>query len=658
MKVPDHWRSIIWHFCFVSKCEQQSGNNKSHHWVGFLCLLLLGWGLTTNAQAQNAIADKPAYPGIITLAPLPVPESGSILRTEYYDAAKTNVQKQYHVRSRNLTVLHGPYRAYYPDGAVQEDGQYVDGKPDGLWHHFFANGVLKMKLTYKGGQPASDVTYYFESGLIRSMGGLLNGQLNGQWTFYYENGKPKQSGNYANGKPCETWTYFYENGLRKALATYVGDTAFYREEYETGSLKAAGPLVNGKSEGVWRYYYPSGKLKAEGQETQGLKHGTWRYYHENDSLESTGEYQAGVQVGAWKYFHQNGRLNASGNMQAGQRQGAWQMFYETGEMQGEGEFTAGDGPFTTYYPSGKLKSKGALQQGKYHGEWVYYDEEGRTEGRCLYKDGEGEYTGYYPDGRKRITGTLSNGERTGTWQLFDPKGSLVGFYKAFDQTVSPPMPPVKSTPVARNDQPRMRSIARRSRHFIKVVNERKGFIVATNPLAVFFNGLPVSLEYHWKPRLGYELTGTWLRTPFFGDFDNAELNRDMAQGMSVSFRQKLYFNEDPSFGSFYWAQELRYTYLNHQLDVFTAGDSATGTPSVISRYAGPEQRLELSVLVGTRLYQELNRKTDITLDVFAGVGAGYRWHSLPTDPGIISSAGRQEWPVTLRLGLMLGVFYR
>lgn len=574
---------------------------------------------------------------------------------DYYDAGATQIKKRYLVLREKPAVLQGYYKAYYANGQLQDHGHFLQGKPDGPWKQYHASGELKADGFYQNGVQHGHWKFYYESGVLRSEGQMHKGQLDGEWKYYFENGALKQQGLYAAGKACGLWTYMYENGLRKAQAAFVGDTAYYKEQYEAGMLKAEGALLNGKSIGVWKYYHANGKLKARGQEQDGVKTGLWHYYHDNDSLESEGLYANGVQEGNWKYYHRNGKLETQGQLNAGQRDGKWQMFYETGELKGEGNFSQGDGPFTSYYPNGKLKAQGKISKGLYEGQWQYYDEEGRIEGRCNYQNGEGDYTGYYPDGKKRIIGRLKNGERTGTWQLFDPKGTLVGYYKAFSTQEGPLPTQVKEpTPVLKKLTPRMRSVSQQSRHFKKSVNEQRGFIVGANPLAVFLNSLPVSVEYHWKQRLGYELTGTWLRNPFLAEHTQ-EINREFSEGFSLSLRQKLYFSEDPSLGSFYWAQEFRYTYLGYRQQVLGALDSTNSTYQNFS-HTGSEQKLEVSLLVGTRIYQPISPSLDMSLDIFAGLGTGYRMYTVPAEAGVITTLPRQQIPIAVRLGIMLGIF--
>lgn len=588
-----------------------------------------------------------------------VPSPGHRFVTEYYNPTLRQIKRVYEVDKKRPTVPDGLFYSLYPDGKLKDIGRYRDGKIDGDWKHYLQSGVLQSEGPYLGGIQQGYWRFYYEGGSKKSEGLLAQNIPSGDWKFFFENGALKQAGAYLAGQPCALWTYYYETGLRKAQANYIEDTAFYREQYEAGTLKAEGKLVNGKSIGTWRYYHPTGKLKAVGTEQDGIKEGKWSYYHHNDSLESSGYYSNGLQTGIWHYYHTNGKLNSKGRLDAGQKQGQWQLFYETGELSGEGNFLDGDGPFTTYYPSGKVKTKGTQTKGLNQGDWLFFAEDGSLEGKCTYSNGKGEYNGFYPDGRKRIVGQLDNGERVGTWSLFDLKGNLVGYYKTFTQAEGPALPTIQNMEPVRQkpmETPKMVKVSQTPWHYRKVVNEQRGFVYAANPLAIFFGSLPVSVEYHWKPRLGFELTGIWLRNRFLNDYAQPDVNITYSQGFSVSIRQKLYFEDEPLLGSFYWAQELRFTQLNHSFASFDLSD--TSANRTIVPMSANEMRLELSVIVGTRIFQEVKRKRDVTLDIFGGVGFGFRMHDLPANPNLFDLVDRANYPISLRLGLMIGYMRR
>ena len=50
------------------------------------------------------------------------------------------------------SVRHGPYRQWYLSGSLESEGQYNNGKIDGKWTTWDANGKLLAITCYAGGE--------------------------------------------------------------------------------------------------------------------------------------------------------------------------------------------------------------------------------------------------------------------------------------------------------------------------------------------------------------------------------------------------------------------------------------------------------------------------------------------------------------------------
>ena len=66
---------------------------------------------------------------------------------------------------------HVDYYSPEDGGGVMEEGDYKDGKKDGLWTYWYENGQKKREENYKGDK------------------------RNGLWTWWYENGQKELEGN-------------------------------------------------------------------------------------------------------------------------------------------------------------------------------------------------------------------------------------------------------------------------------------------------------------------------------------------------------------------------------------------------------------------------------------------------------------------------------
>lgn len=85
---------------------------------------------------------------------------------------------------------HGPYRAYWPGGALWREGRHDDGRRVGVWKGFRPDGTQAYEASYRGG--------------------LLDGPL----TLIHPNGGKKLEGVYSLGRPNGTFVGYAESGER------------------------------------------------------------------------------------------------------------------------------------------------------------------------------------------------------------------------------------------------------------------------------------------------------------------------------------------------------------------------------------------------------------------------------------------------------------
>ena len=72
-------------------------------------------------------------------------------------------------------IRHGRFVAYYQSGSVKSEGEYNDGKEEGVWCDYHANGRLAAEGCYEAGE---------EEGL---------------WRFFAADGKEEKSIHYRGG---------------------------------------------------------------------------------------------------------------------------------------------------------------------------------------------------------------------------------------------------------------------------------------------------------------------------------------------------------------------------------------------------------------------------------------------------------------------------
>ncbi len=122
------------------------------------------------------------------------------------------------------------------------EGNYIDGKKEGLWKSYYSGGGLKSEITYQHGEKYGKAIIYFENGNIAEEGVWLIDKWVNKYKAYYK-----------NGKLSYVWNY-NEYGNRSGYQRYY---------YENGKIKIEGEWEDGKEKGVIREYYPDGSLRSE-----------------------------------------------------------------------------------------------------------------------------------------------------------------------------------------------------------------------------------------------------------------------------------------------------------------------------------------------------------------------------------------------------------
>ena len=577
--------------------------------------------------------------------------------TTYYDQQLKQKKEVYYLKEGSQ-LLEGPYVSYYVDGHKKESGSFLENQPVGIWEYYFENGNLKMTGEIRENLNFGPWKYYFENGKLSMEGSLIDGVRDGLWHYYYEGGAIKTRGEFSRGKKIKIWNNFFEDGQIKSQIYYSGDKGDYKEFYSSGKLKATGTKINDKNEGAWEYFYENGALQARGGFVLGVKQGLWEFFHPNGVTSAIGTYKDGLGEGEWTYYNESGNITSQGLERSGRKDGYWHIYYADGSIRGRGLFNDGEGFYKEYYESGALKISGLVNDGVNQGKWLYYYEDGILEGESQFVNGTGEYKGYYKDGTLKMEGTIKDGIKTGIWRLYNNDGSLAGYYRTYYEDNKPVFRIIED-PVAKPDttrvpyeKPEYLFKKTKVRYFRPQVNEFRGIIIGTNPVAMGFGSIPFSVEYYMQERLGYELQYSIIRDPFFTSDANVRINEVYDRGYSLALKQKFY-NEDGRLGMFYFGHELRFSTIDHFANIV---DSL----NIVNRsvIGADEKRYEYSVFLGYRFLKDAGG-TGITIDSFIGVGIGYRdfnqdYPDLESFQGIFEDFETDELSIPFRFGVNIG----
>lgn len=146
----------------------------------------------------------------------------------------------------NKGKLTGEYRAYYTNGQLSSERNYLDGKYDGEYKSYYEDSLATRphgQLKYKA--------YYNHSGRY------------GLACWYYKNGKIEAESNYVNGKKNGISRQWKEDGTFISVYHYVDDIKDGAYERHEEDIHTKGVYKEGKEiSSVSCRYYPDGKLKS------------------------------------------------------------------------------------------------------------------------------------------------------------------------------------------------------------------------------------------------------------------------------------------------------------------------------------------------------------------------------------------------------------
>jgi antitoxin component YwqK of YwqJK toxin-antitoxin module len=245
-------------------------------------------------------------------------------------------------------VNHGPFRRWYPNTVVAEEGFYLEGRKHGPY-----------VLRHEAGNDHSRATY-------------VEGQLDGWLREWDADGQPILEEEYRAGLrhgPHRSWDYLngdYEEGA------YEDDKATGPWEIVTSGTRSEGEFRDGRRRGLWRTWYP----EKEGEEPR---------------LQFEEHWVKGRLHGPTTEYGPKGNRLAEYHYAKGSAEGLQTQWYPGGGKKAEWTAKGGEpeGPMQYWFPDGRPQMVGEMRAGKREGRWTFYDIDGSVdEARSgVYEDG-------------------------------------------------------------------------------------------------------------------------------------------------------------------------------------------------------------------------------------------------------------------------------
>lgn len=188
---------------------------------------LLGLSISGNSQKKEGFYDVRK-------------RESDVAHARYYYVAEYNdslwQEQVYYVPEKKLYMFgtfldsnckrqQGKFYYKYPSGQLENTGEYVNGKKQGVWLGYHPNGVMRDSSMWENGKKIGTSLSWHENSFIKDSS-VYNEDESGMSASWFDNGSPAAAGHYAAGRKMNgKWQFFYDNGKLSAI-----------EDYEMGRL--------------------------------------------------------------------------------------------------------------------------------------------------------------------------------------------------------------------------------------------------------------------------------------------------------------------------------------------------------------------------------------------------------------------------------------
>lgn len=165
---------------------------------------------------------------------------------------------------RSGGVKHGAWRELAAEGSLLVEGQYADGKMDGIWTHYHPPA--------KAPDPAPDPEAPAKPAPAPATPPAAPAATTSP--------AKERQGAYQAGRKVGVWTRWYAEGTKAREATHDPATTIvpWTTWRDDGSKWATGTVVELRDQGEYTEWHSNGKLATKGVYEKGEKVGEWQYW--------------------------------------------------------------------------------------------------------------------------------------------------------------------------------------------------------------------------------------------------------------------------------------------------------------------------------------------------------------------------------------------
>ncbi|MEN0094707.1 MAG: hypothetical protein AAGB30_04960 [Pedobacter sp.] len=153
------------------------------------------------------------------------------------------------------------------NGVKRGEGAMKNNSPVGYWRYFYPDGSIQQEVTYLDGKPNGRLVEYFDATVLeKAYRNMKVNEMDILLDHTYFQNKPQEIANYKNGKlHGERLSFDAVSGKTNHISHYHEGQAegLFIDYYPDGLSMQVENYINGQSIGLSRGYYPNGQLMYE-----------------------------------------------------------------------------------------------------------------------------------------------------------------------------------------------------------------------------------------------------------------------------------------------------------------------------------------------------------------------------------------------------------
>lgn len=271
-----------------------------------------------------------------------------------------------HELAKSTWVFQGPCQVWDENGNLSATFHYEKGILDSPSLYFYPDGNIYKRIPFEKGEPHGIAEVFDENGKLIEESHFSNGEKDGKSVAYWQPGSLKFEETYTEGKLCNA-TYFNRQG--ECIATvknYQGQQAQFNQ---TAALQTLYTITNGLIEGEVQIFAPNGTLHCSYTLKDGMKNGEeWEYYAQENGMPLQPKiclnWSDDRIQGHIKTWYPNGQMQSQREINNNKKHGTSFAWYKSGDLMLIEDYENDLLVKGTYFKKGDKRAVSKIEAGK------------------------------------------------------------------------------------------------------------------------------------------------------------------------------------------------------------------------------------------------------------------------------------------------------